>query len=231
MNNKRFSQSRGFTLIEILVALAILALAATLLIGFFNTERAELDKASKTIERAISLAENEAIFRNSFTRLRFDLKSDAELLYPGDPITMNSKQEFTVEYGTTSNLTIDPELFGIEKDDEEAQKEKKKYEQNFSMLPEIEEGKVEIPSQVRLFGIGSTLLKSFITEGQVALYTFPSGEKDTAIIILGTSSELVSIEINAFASEPDRRYYDIRDKTLEEIREIALGLYNEWLKN
>ncbi|MDD0852298.1 prepilin-type N-terminal cleavage/methylation domain-containing protein [Halobacteriovorax sp. GB3] len=230
--NKFVQNKQGFTLIEILVALAILALTATMMIGFFDTDRAELDKAASTLEKAVALSESEAIYRNSFTRIFFDLKSDTDLEYSDNPVILSTPQIYTVQYGTDSKITIDPELFQIDEDedDEELLALSKKQEQNFQPLPELEEGKVEIASTVRIFSIGSSLLKSNVTEGKIALYTFPNGEKDAGIIILGTTSELVSLTIEPFSSRTERRYYDIRGKQIEEIREIVEGIYNEWLK-
>ena len=62
-----------------------------------------------------------------------------------------------------------------------------------------------------------------ITEGNVSLFTYPTGEKDSAIIILGNDIEIAFVEINPFIQEFNREYrpLELQENTEEEIKRLG----------
>ena len=84
------SSDYGFTLIEILIALALMSLVFSFALNYNFTSRQLLEGELKKIERAINYASDEAPLRNKVIRIKFNLEE--------------APQSFTLEYGTMITL-------------------------------------------------------------------------------------------------------------------------------
>jgi len=124
-----------------------------------------------------------------------------------------------------------------------ATKEREKYvkqiedlNKKFNLVKEFDEKNKQIEDNIAVIAVGTSLSEDLITEFHASIYFYPSGEKDNAIIILGSEEELVSINIDPFTLEIERNYHPLniestdKEVILAEQRELAKELFNEWIK-
>ncbi|MDC1174003.1 type II secretion system protein [Bacteriovoracaceae bacterium] len=226
MSNKQ----QGFSLIEILVALGLIALVIstfTTSSGMFSN-RQKLDESLDSIRRAIRFSQDEAALKNKIVRIRFLLDK--------------RPQEFAVEFGPSDNFVIPKSIVGQAevsslKEQEELEAEKKSIDKKFSKVDEFQEDNYEFSEKVRIISYGSTLFKSLVSEGDVSMYFYPSGEKDSALIFLATDEELSSLSIPSFTMDFETEYMVNSEEvsgSLDELIEIytdkAKGIFEKWLK-
>ncbi len=217
-----FKNNKGFSLLEILIALAL----AALMYGLFNyttrDSRTVLNAAADDIEKAIKFAQDESSLRNTIVRLNFFLDKDP--------------QEYAVESGPDESFIL-PSTVGPEGEFQtDMEKEQKKIEEtskNFRIVSEFDEKNRTLSERISLVGFSSSLQEKLITKLQGALYFYPSGEKDSAIIILGTEEEVLGLIVDSFSSEIERIYRPLEKKN-EELAtlqaEAAKELFDEWVK-
>ncbi|WP_127717307.1 Tfp pilus assembly protein FimT/FimU [Halobacteriovorax sp. HLS] len=223
MNKTITSNDRGFTLIEMLVALLLVTIVLTVVTGTSFSTRRNLDEALNDIERGIRFSADEAALRNAMIRINFNLDEDP--------------QKWSVEFGPDGNFVLPASkktLVQSREEEDEEKSKKKALDKKFSSVKEFEDGQKDIPPGVRIIGIGTTLNQAMVLNGENALYIYPTGEKDSAIIVVATDDELASITVSPFTIDLKRKYYsidlesegDITDKQVEMAEEI----YQEWLK-
>lgn len=226
---KKFSKNelgqQGFTLIEILVALLLVVLVLTMVSGGGYSNRDNLEDIISNLERAVRFSGDEAALRNTVMRVR--IKFDDE------------PQKYSVEFGPGSDFTLKRSFKTTVKkaktsDEKAAEKAKKERDKQFNSVKEFSEGPREIHENVRIIGFGSSLFESFVTETDGAIYIYPSGEKDAAIIILATEDEIATMVFNPFTSDIKVRYFPLDqdidyDDLIEKQDEIALEYYKEWM--
>ena len=223
MNKKVTSNQKGFTLIEMLVALLLVTVMLAVVSGTSFSTRRNLDEALNDIERGVRFSGDEAALRNTMIRVKFNFDEDP--------------QTWSVEFGPDGNFVLPASKTSSvqSKSEEDEEKSKKKsIDKKFSKVKEFNDGDKELPNGVRIVGIATTLTQAMVLEGESALYIYPTGEKDSAIIIVATDDELASIRVSPFTMDLDRKYYsidsdlegDINDKQIEMAEEI----YQEWLK-
>lgn len=214
MSNKGLGQS-GFTLIEILVALALVAVVLTMVTGSTFSSRKNLDELMSNMERTIRFSTDEAALKNQFVRLSITLDGD--------------EQALKLEYSDDPNLVIDTEV----KDDQDSDDEKKKKKDNFLPIPDFNPDDMKIPMGVKIIGVATGISKDLVTEGDAQVYFYPTGEKDSAIIIFATDDEMAFIEAEPFKQVIERSYVpheveiteeNFADKTLE----MAQDMFKEW---
>lgn len=218
--------TKGMTLIEILVSLFIVSLIYTVVSSGTFSERQSIDKVLDDIERAIRFTSDEATIRNVILRLHFDLGKDP--------------QEFTVEYGPDANFVIPLSIRRDEKElslreQEEFDKNTKEISKQFNTIREYSDTPDLIEYPVRLIGIGTSLQKTLVSDLESSLYIYPTGEKDSAIIILGTSEELVSLHVSPFTNRLERKYHTLKEEIPEdELFEVQLEksreIFEKWLE-
>lgn len=227
---------QGFSLIEILVAISltsiILSLVAT---NSPFSSRTRLSEGMDGIERALRYSVDEAALRNAIVRIHFIPSEDEE-----------ESANFAVEYGPNDNFVIPVKAFeNIEDEvdnDEQAEdnaENKKKNDLNlhFNRVPELNDKNTPLPDEILLIGIGSSLYGKLIQDVESAIYVYPTGEKDDAIIILASDEELGIIEVEAFTSFITRYYVPLGENlnSDEDIQERQVELANEkfleWQKN
>tara|TARA_R110002072_G_scaffold276051_1_gene437436 strand:- start:177414 stop:178103 length:690 start_codon:yes stop_codon:yes gene_type:complete len=224
------NKQQGFSLIEILVALGLIALVIstfTTSSGMFSN-RQKLDESLDSIRRAIRFSQDEAALKNKIVRIRFLLDK--------------RPQEFAVEFGPSDNFVIPKSIVGQAevsslKEQEELEAEKKSIDKKFSKVDEFQEDNYEFSEKVRIISYGSTLFKSLVSEGDVSMYFYPSGEKDSALIFLATDEELSSLSIPSFTMDFETEYMvnseevsGSLDELIETYTDKAKGIFEKWLK-
>lgn len=191
------SNQKGFTLIEILVALVIVALAFTAFVGspFTSNERSKLSDSIARVQRIIKLAQDESILQNKITRIRFTRDEDNE-------------EEVLMEIGVASSSEIllleSIDTSKLDRKEFEAYEEKLK-EQNASFTPiedDIDQKDLKIIDPISFLGIGLPEKKELI-QNEIDIFFFPSGEKDMAVIYLMNQKEIAQIQIDSFQVHTD----------------------------
>ena len=224
MNKKTTLGHKGFTLLEVLVALGLMALVFTLVsVGNFNP-RQKIDESLENLERSIRFASDESAIRNAVIRIHFFMEKNPA--------------EFSVEYGPADSFMLpaqtDEPIIKSLADQEKADKEQKKINQKFNRIKEFQEKNAELPDGIRLIAVVTSVQNKLITEGQPSLYMFPTGEKDSGLIIVGNTEEIAGISIDGFSQNYDRVYKKIENATKENLTEIqnkmAEELFKEWGK-
>ncbi len=219
------SDQEGFSLIEILIGLLLVGLIlSTLNFGGSSGSRRSLDQFLKKIERGVRFSIDEAALRNSIVRLHFDLDKNP--------------QSLVVEFGPNDNFILPIDIVtkkgGSLSEEKKRQDGLKKLNNQFSKVKEFQEKSFEVPPGVRIIGVGTSLTNQFQTEGHAAVYVYPTGEKDDAIIILGTDDEVAGLKIEAYNLDMERFYEEIEAQNVEEDIEAyetkAIGLFEEWLQ-
>lgn len=214
----------GFSLIEILVAL----LLASLVLLTFSTNPStqlhrDLQSAVADIERAINFASNESILRNTVVRLRLDLEKN--------PI------EYNVEYGPPGNMPL-PDM-PVEKsykslDEEKAEAEKvAALNKQFTKVEEFENIRHELSPDVLVLGAATSFQKKIVSEENVSIYFYPTGEKDAAIVFFATEDEIAYLEVQPFLSETRSVFEPLNSESVakkEDILQTRMDeVYKEWI--
>lgn len=74
-----------------------------------------------------------------------------------------------------------------------------------------------------------------INTGSAFIYFYPTGEKDNAFIIIGSDTEMATIEFFPFIDRIQRNYIKIDNTDIDELDDIqnqkAKEVYEKWLSN
>ena len=188
-NTQKIFNDQGFTLIEILVALVLITLVLSLAISNPFSSRDDLDKEANDIERAMRFMSDESILRNAVLRINFILNKDP--------------QEYAVEYGPSDNFILPSKPYvesTVESKDEEERKKKelKNLNLKFNRVSEFSEKNAEISTNIKILGIATLQAENIQMAGEASLYSFPSGERDAALVVIGSDEEIISLTTNSF---------------------------------
>lgn len=193
--------------------------------GTFSSER-EIENEVKNLKRALTFMADESAMRNTVTRLHLMLSK--------------IPNEYAIEYGPSTQFVLpatselETTVTGVE---EEAQKKKavKELNQNFSRLTEFQDSNSELNSNVKIIGVGNSQSNILQMDGEISVYSFPSGEKDEVIIILASESELASVETSAFNAKIDYHFHKFDTSNekdpLEAQQKKAKEIFDEWKKD
>ena len=225
---KLLSNNRAFSLLEILVALTLGASLYGLYQSSSNSTREALDMTMNDIERAVRFSVDEAALRNRMVRIHFLLDKEP--------------QEYAVEYGPDDNFVIPASKSGSfsslsEKEQEQAKKSMDTVNKKFNRVNEFSEGNRVIDDFVKVLGIGTSISTDITTEFHSSIYVYPTGEKDGAIIILGTDDEIAVITMDHFTQDFKRVYQTLnidaetQDEFETQKQEMAIEIYKDWLKS
>lgn len=224
MNFRLIKGHEGFSLLEVLVALSLVALIFSLVTLGSSSPREKIDEALNNIERSVRFASDESTIRNAVIRLHFFMDK--------------TPNEFAVEYGPADSfmLPAPSEESSVKSlaDVEKAEKDQKKLNQNFNRVKEFQEKNATLPDDVRLIAVGTSVQANPQSEGQPSLYMFPTGEKDSAIIIVGNNEEVAALSVDGFSGDIERVYKKIEDVSKDNLNEtqlkMAQDLFKEWQK-
>ncbi len=193
----KLATDQGFSLIEILVALFLAALIFLAIPSSENSRRhQDLQTAVDDIDRAVRFAGNESVLRNTVVRLRIELEK--------------SPVEYTVEYGPSENLVLPTLQPDADKDLKEAEEEKKrlaKLDSQFTKVEEFADMTREFSPEVEFLGVATSFQKKLIREQSAAIYFYPTGERDAALLFFGTQDEIAVLEVLPFQDKTDDSYY------------------------
>ena len=216
--------NKGFTLIEMLVALLLVTIVLTVVSGTSFSTRRNLDEALNDIERAVRFSVDEAALRNAMIRVRFKFDEDP--------------QTWSVEFGPNGNFVLPPISQAVSQSKSEEEKENKDLDElnkKFSKVREFQDSDREFPMGVRVVGVATTLTQAMLLDGDNSLYIYPTGEKDSAIIIVASDDEIASLKISPFTMDIEREYHEIDLSNDVDITEAQIALaeriYQEWQKN
>jgi hypothetical protein len=185
----------------------------------------ELDKQTDDITRAFRFMGDEAALRNSVIRFHFMLSK--------------APQEYAIEYGPSDSFLLPPEpefeTTTVTKEEEEkASKLVRETNLKFNKVHEFQESNTEVMESVKIVGIGNTNSQKLKMTGDASIYTFPTGEKEDAIIILASEEKMVSLEINPFTPKIDKKTYIIEVLGNKDILDLqnqkAKEIFETWLK-
>ena len=76
--------------------------------------------------------------------------------------------------------------------------------------------------------------KQLVTDQASAIYFYPTGEKDDAIIFIAYEQTMASLTINPYTNDYTRDFYDLSESndSIEEQRtQLAREKFEQWLKN
>ena len=227
IQTKLLKSNQGFTVIEILIALFLVVTIFGLVIGDQFSTSQNLDKDSNEIQRAVRFMSDEAALRNSVVRLHFMLGK--------------APQEYAVEYGPSDSFILPPEpefnAATLSKEEEEKlNKQTKAVNLKFNKVQEYQESNTEISDDVKIIGIGSASSQKLKTTGDAAIYAFPTGEKDDALILLANEETVVSIEIDPFSNKVEKNNHKLelvgKNRDINDIvNEKAKEIFETWLKD
>lgn len=225
MKTKAINNDKGFSLIEILVAITLVSVVFGIFASFsFNTTD-DLEEATDNVERAIRFSIDEAALRNVIVRTRFYLD--------------DKPQKMSVEYGPDDSFVIPLSQVeapsGSVLEEESNNKKLKKFNSNFNRVPEFSDGPKVFKDSVRLIAVGSSLTGLMFLDGQASIYAYPTGEKDGGIIILGTDSQIIAVTFKPFLLGFDRTIKYIGEEvSLDEVPDeqdkIAKEIFESWIK-
>lgn len=218
--SKQIKQS-GFTLVEVLVALLLVALIVLAWPSGDTGVHQELISTVDSVDKSLQFAANESILRNSVVRLRISLEKT--------PV------EYTVEYGPSGNLPLPdmPEETVKSLAQEKSEQDKLALlDKQFTKVEEFEDVKVELSDEVTILGVGTSSMKKLITGGEASIYFYPTGEKDGALIFFSTTEEMAWLEVQPFLTETNATYEIINTKRVAKLEDVLQTrmdeVYKEW---
>lgn len=218
------TSSQGFTLIEILVALVLIAFILGISLNSPFSSRNDLDKDVNSIERAIRFMSDEAALKNTVIRLHFLLDKEP--------------QEYAVEYGPSDNFILPPKpefetKTESKEEEEKRQKETKNLNLKFNRVSEFQDKNYEMNSDIKVVGVGTPQSEKLQMKGEVSLYAFPTGEKDEALVLVASDEDIISLKVSAFTAKIERETFplgkDVSGKDLaERQKKKAQEIFEKW---
>jgi hypothetical protein len=188
-----------------------------------------LDKEANDIERALRFMGDEAILRNAVLRLHFILTKDP--------------QEFAVEYGPSDNFILpsQPHNENTDGKKDESKDEKDKNQKalkdlnlKFNKVSEFSEKNSELSTNIKILGVANLQSEKVQSAGEVSLYSFPSGERDAALVIIGSDEEIISLKTNSFSPKIERQRHKIVLENNKELavkqQSLAQEIFEQWKK-
>lgn len=181
--SERNHRSRGFTLVEIMVVLAIIAAVVSILLPRIDNRNSQLKAAVRRFTVLARELHTRAKLKGATYRIAFDLKNGAESETP---------QKYWVEKSTQ-------EVILSEKTEQEFQQKLKDLSSfdkkpsdlyGFSPDPTILKGPQELKKPLKFLQVEKKGFKEPFKQGMAYVYFFPQGLSETALIQLKASDKL-----------------------------------------
>lgn len=227
----------GFSFIEILLGLILVSLIFVSFRYFTVSPKDHLRFTVEKLEKIVQFANQEAIMRGSIVRLRFSFDK--------------LPQEWNLEYGPDGDFIL-PSLEKYANnedklslmDQERRDKIIQETDNKFQPIPDFPQGHEQIPAEVIVLGLATSTRKDLINFGNSALYFYPTGEKDAALILLAVTVksqlQIAQIQIQAYLPTVNIQYFpielspDMVETNSQEVEQILLQkskeLHQQWLK-
>ena len=212
MKKNKILGNHGFSLIEILVALLLVSMMFVLVpMGTQEDFREKLETSVDNFDRAIRFAANEAILRNAIVRIKVDLSEE--------PV------KYTVQFGPSGNFVLpkseDTSRMSLQ-EKEAYDKTLSELDGQFNDIEELRASYIKLPEGITILGLASSFQKIIKTSGIAAVYFYPTGEKDDAMVFFSSPEELAALKIPAFEQKTTVDYYQYSDNdlaTLDDVQE------------
>ena len=227
IKKENFNRDQGFTLVEILVALVLVTIVfLSLPISNTNNGRKALERTIDHFDRAVRFAQNEAILRNTVTRIKINFEK--------------RPQEYKVQYGPAQKIKIPgfediEEMSLSEREIYEAKMEK--FNRRFATVSEFKDQPNTPEGEVIILGVGTNLYPNIVREGIVSVFFYPSGERDDTIFILSSDSEMATLRVQSFNERTTDEYIQVlgeedmdEDQFSDAIDTKVKELYEQWSK-
>ena len=175
------------------------------------------------LERAVRFGVDEAVLRNRIVRLHFLLDE-----YP---------QQYALEYAPDESFVISKKIRDWENDEDLEEDERKKQREildqinkQFQRIEDFQEENQSLPAQVRIFGVVTTAFERFVGGPEASFFIYPTGEKDGALFVLGTSEEMGTLGIEEFTLDFKRSLIKNPQELVEE-DEVEIPTSGQWKKS
>ena len=190
--------------------------------GATYNSRASLAKIATNIERLMRYSSDESTIRNSIIRLHFDLTEKNTV--------------YALEYGPNDSFVLPPIKQRVSsqtlKEKSEEDKQSQELNSKFNRIPEFKDQLEEFPDDIRFLGLATSQYPTIIKQGHPAVYVYPSGERDGAILFLASEQEVLAITIHAFMTDIDLEYISLEEGSLDELNdkqdEVANQMLAKW---
>ncbi len=217
---------KGFSLLEILVAMALVSFMLFFVTGTDFSNRKSLDQTLDKFERIIRYSADEAILRNSFIRINYTFDSEGE--ESGIKLEYSDDKDFVIDLNLEEKSKEESQI-----DDEVLEERIKERNSSFSQVDEFDRDEFEIPPNVQVIGAASELSPKLVTENNIQIYFYPNGQKDSSIIIFATDDEIAYLIIEPFQSVIKRGYKQLPEDLSDDgysdaISALADEVYKEW---
>ncbi len=191
--------------------------------GSFSGNSQKLQESVTNIERAVRFSVDEAILRNAMTRILIDLD--------GEQIS------YSVEYGPSSGLVL-PEVLDESKlsisEKENQEKVLKGINSQFKKVSEFSEEDKKFPEGIRVSGLASSYLPNIKMNGKVAIYFYPTGERDNAIVFFTSEDQMIALDIPPFEDTTRKTYYTFTESdkvNFDDTVDVKMReMFETWLK-
>ena len=90
----------------------------------------------------------------------------------------------------------------------------------FTKVSEFQDKNNELSSNIKIIGIATPQSEKLQTKGEVSIYAFPTGEKDEAIVLIGSDEDIISLKINPFNLKIERENFPI-EKSKDQAKELG----------
>jgi prepilin-type N-terminal cleavage/methylation domain-containing protein len=214
----------GFSIIEILMALVLLVVIFTMVpFGSAETERQRMEHAMAKFDRTISFSTSESILRNTIVRIKIEVE-DEPMVY-------------SVEYGQGSNMVLpqtkDLSKLSLKEREQELVKSKK-LDSQFSKTEEFLDSSEPLPEGINVYALGTTYKEELLIDGPFYIYFYPTGEKDSTLLIFNSIDEVATLEISPFEEKTVDEYFPFSESDLANldyaIENKAKELFDKWLR-
>lgn len=193
-NSRPFSA--GFSLVEILIVIALVSFIAFLFPSMMPGERRKLESGLSALKNSVRFAQDEAILRNRIVRLRLTLKEESS--------------EFTVESSSATDMLLEnPEE---ERDRREQQDESQKdFERSFQPIESYNQFKKPLSPPIRIAGVLTNAMTEPGIQGEYSLYFYPNGDRDAGMVFLMSTEEAVGLMVYPFQMEFSEAYFTFQE--------------------